>query len=75
MIKSVNITLSMARMAERQQERFRGLQIIIILMTQDGMSARWMPIIKVYVSMSPKQLKPEHRPYIFVAFNFILGHE
>ena len=75
MITSENITASFAHICKRTQEDLQGLQIIVTLMAQDGMSASWNPIIKIYVSTSPDQLKPEHRPYIFVAFDFIPGHD
>jgi len=72
MITSENITASFAHICKRIQEDLQGLQIIVTLMAQDGMTASWHPIIKVYVSMSPEQLKPEHRPYIYIAFDFIM---
>ena len=75
MITSENITASFAHICKKIQEDLQGLQMIVTLMAQDGMTASWHPIIKVYVSTSPEQLKPEHRPYIFVAFDFIPGHD
>ena len=75
MITSENITASFAHICKRIQEDLQGLQIIVTLMAQDGMTASWHPIIKIYVSTSPEQLKPEHRPYIYIAFDFIPGHD
>ncbi|GAG76505.1 unnamed protein product, partial [marine sediment metagenome] len=69
------ITLSMARMIQRQEDRFKALQMVVLMMAKDGMTSGWKPIIKVYVSNNPKQLKPEHRDYIFVAFNYVPGHD
>ena len=75
MIKNADITASMARVAECQQERFQGLQIILSLMAKDGMTSGWKPIIKIYVSENKEQLEPQNRDYIYIAFDFIPGHD
>lgn len=75
MIQTDNITLSMARMSERQEERFQGLQTVLSLMAKDGLTSGWKPIIKIYISKNKQQLQPKHRDYIFIAFDFVPGHD